>query len=79
MEPNKKFANKRTKKKTNWLANSIKSSVLHYDGRLEVLDRPGTANSIGIGAQSTMGVKTFLPKNVCMKINKISKFYMIFA
>jgi len=35
---------------------------------------------IGVGAQSTLGgSKTFLPENICIKINKMPEFYMIFA
>jgi len=35
---------------------------------------------MGVKAQSTSGWgKTFLPENMCMKMNKILEFYMIIA
>jgi len=34
---------------------------------------------IGVGAQSTLGGKTFLPENVCEKLTKMPKFYVILA
>ena len=34
---------------------------------------------IAIGAQSTLGGKTFSPKNIGIKINKKPEFYVIFA
>jgi len=34
---------------------------------------------IGVGAQSTLGVTTFLPEKYVWKINKMPEFYMIFA
>jgi len=35
--------------------------------------------NIGVGAQSTLGGKTFCPKIYVGKINKIPEFYVIFA
>jgi len=35
--------------------------------------------TIGVGAQSTLGGKTFCPKICLKKINKMLEFYMILA
>jgi len=36
---------------------------------------------IGVGTESTLGVgaRHFFSENICMKINKMPKFYMMFA
>jgi len=68
--------------------NSTLHAHTHADNRLTFTFREksiglGTVKMemeerIGVRAQSILGGKTFLPENICTKINKIPEIYMTF-
>jgi len=57
-------------------------SVLGAVAKLQTVPKMRLAASIGVGAQSTLGLKMFLPENIrkiVWKINKMLEIYMMFT